>query len=73
NNCPPEKYVEYGEQEIERLCARFRLNANKIENSFRDYLENSTTIPKDLNPLINYTKLIPCSSGEYERGFSHMA
>ncbi|XP_050516420.1 E3 SUMO-protein ligase KIAA1586-like [Diabrotica virgifera virgifera] len=72
NNWPPEKYVGYGEQEIEHLCARFRLNANKIKNSFRDYLENSTTIPKDLNPLINCTKLIPCSSAECERGFSHM-
>ncbi|KAG8296076.1 hypothetical protein J6590_065060 [Homalodisca vitripennis] len=27
---------------------------------------------KDLNPLINRCKLIPCSSSEYERSFSHM-
>ncbi|KAK9889744.1 hypothetical protein WA026_007126 [Henosepilachna vigintioctopunctata] len=39
NNWPPE-YVGYGEQEIEHLCARIRLNANKIKKSFRDYLEN---------------------------------
>ncbi|KAK9874304.1 hypothetical protein WA026_002656 [Henosepilachna vigintioctopunctata] len=36
NNWLPEKYVRYDEQEIEVLCARFRLNANKIKNSFRD-------------------------------------
>jgi hypothetical protein len=57
---------------IEKLCARFRLNSSKIKNGFRDYLENSTVIPKDLNPLINCSKLIPCSSSECERGFSHM-
>ncbi|KAK9883895.1 hypothetical protein WA026_004836 [Henosepilachna vigintioctopunctata] len=36
NNWAPEKFVGYGEQEIEHLCARFRLNANKIKNNFRD-------------------------------------
>ncbi|KAK9693495.1 hypothetical protein QE152_g34182 [Popillia japonica] len=46
---PPEKSVGYGEKEVEKLCARFRLNLNKTKNSFRDYLENSMVIPKDLH------------------------
>lgn len=72
NSWPSNKPLGYGEPEIEKLCARFRLNANKIKNSYRDYLENSSVVPKDLNQLMNCSMLIPCSSSECERGFSHM-
>lgn len=69
---PQDKSVGFGEEEIEKLCARFKLNLNPIKNSFRDYLENTTDIPKDLTPLLNCSKLIPCSSSVCGRGFSHM-
>ncbi|GBL99743.1 hypothetical protein AVEN_249771-1 [Araneus ventricosus] len=73
NSWPSNKSVRYGEPEIEKLCARFRLNVNKTKkNSCRDYLENSSVVPKELIPLTNCSSLIPCSSSECERGFSSM-
>ncbi|GBN73830.1 E3 SUMO-protein ligase KIAA1586 [Araneus ventricosus] len=61
-----------GETEIEKPCALFRLNVNETKNSYRDYLENSSVVPKELIPLMNCSSLIPCSSSECERGFSQM-
>lgn len=69
---PTEKPAGFGEPEIEKLCRRFKLNIPKIKNSYRDFVENHTTIPKHLTPLLNCTKLIPCSSADCERGFSLM-
>lgn len=71
---PKDQSVRYGEVEIYNLCRRFKLelNKSKVMNSFRDYIEDSSKIPKDLTPLLNCTKLIPCSSAEAERGFSLM-
>ncbi|GBM27990.1 E3 SUMO-protein ligase KIAA1586 [Araneus ventricosus] len=70
---PSNKSVEYGELRLEKLCARFRMNVNKTKNSYRDYLENSSVVQKELIPLINCSSLIPCSSSECERDFSHMS
>lgn len=66
--------VRYGEVEIDNLCRRFKieLNKSKVINGLRDYIEDSSKIPKDLTPLLNCAKLIPCSSAEAERGFSLM-
>lgn len=69
---PSEKPPGFGECEIESLCRRFKLNVFKTKNAYRDYLEDSSRVPKDLNNLLNCTKLIPCSSSECERGFSQM-
>uniref|UniRef100_A0A6P7H088 E3 SUMO-protein ligase KIAA1586-like n=1 Tax=Diabrotica virgifera virgifera TaxID=50390 RepID=A0A6P7H088_DIAVI len=71
---PTDKSVRYGEEQIQNLCKRFKLNKAKITNCFRDYIEanSPSRIPKDLIPLLNCTKLIPCSSSECERGFSLM-
>lgn len=60
-NWPTSKPIGYGELEISKFCARFKLNENKINNSFRDYLENSSVVPKDLCSLLNYSKLISCN------------
>ncbi|KAJ8888924.1 hypothetical protein PR048_008418 [Dryococelus australis] len=54
------------------LPVGFQLNAAKIKNAYWDYLDNSHCIPKELNELMNCTKLIACSSAECERGFSLM-
>lgn len=64
--------VGYGEREVEQLCKRFKLNASRVKNAYRDYLDNSHHVPQELNGLMNCTKLIPCSSAEYEWGFSLM-
>lgn len=69
---PSEKLPGFGECEIESLCRRFKLNVTKTKNAYRDYLEDSSRVPKYLNNLMNCTKLIPCSSSECERGFSQM-
>ncbi|KAK4875078.1 hypothetical protein RN001_011500 [Aquatica leii] len=54
------------------ICKRFKLNVGQIKTSFRDYLKNNTKNPKTLIPLMNCTKVIPCSNAECERGFSPM-
>lgn len=74
NQWPDDKSLRFGfgEVEVENLCKRFKLNKAKIINCFRDYIEDSSRVPRDLTPLLNCTKLIPCSSSECERGFSLM-
>ncbi|XP_058841147.1 E3 SUMO-protein ligase KIAA1586-like [Acipenser ruthenus] len=69
---PAELPQGYGENEVERLCRRFQLNERIIKNAFRDFKENNGRIPDDLAPLINCTRVIPCSTAECERGFSQM-
>lgn len=69
---PAELPQGYGENEVERLCRRFQLNERVIKNAFRDFKENNGRIPDDLAPLINCTRVIPCSTAECERGFSQM-
>ncbi|GBN82821.1 hypothetical protein AVEN_204197-1 [Araneus ventricosus] len=54
------------------IWTREMLNVNETKNSYRDYLENSSVVPKELIPLMNCSSLIPCSSSECERGFSQM-
>ncbi|KAJ8893753.1 hypothetical protein PR048_006353 [Dryococelus australis] len=58
---PSEKPPGFGEMEIERLCLRFKLTASKIKHGYRDYLDGSSRVSKQLNILFNCIKLIPCS------------
>ncbi|CAG9826415.1 unnamed protein product [Diabrotica balteata] len=72
---PTENHGEedgYGEEEIQNLCKRFKLNNTKISNCFRGYVEanSPSRVPKDLISMLNCTKPIPCSSSECERSFS---
>ena len=70
---PIEHQPGYGESEIESLCTRFGLHEALHVNAFCDYYENvGTLVPPDLKPLNNCIQLIPCSTAECERGFSHM-
>ncbi|KAK0147671.1 E3 SUMO-protein ligase KIAA1586 [Merluccius polli] len=63
----------YGEMEISQLCKRFGLPTLSAINGFRDFIESTgDATPDDLRPLMNCTKVIPCSTAECERGFSEM-
>ncbi|KAJ8872859.1 hypothetical protein PR048_026475 [Dryococelus australis] len=55
-----------------KVLGTFKLTASKIKNVYRDYLEDSSRVSKELNLLFNRIKLIPCCSAKCERGFSQM-
>ena len=70
---PIEHQPGYGESEIKSICQRFGLNEALYVNAFCDYYENSGTfLPPTIKPLFNCIQLVPCSTAECERGFSHM-
>ena len=70
---PDEIPPNYGEAEIASLCKRFRLSSHSTINAFRDYVEDhGRHIPQDLHPLLSCSQVIPVSTAECERGFSHM-
>ena len=70
---PTELPPRFGEDEVKELCTRFNLQSRLILNAFRDYVDDfGRKMPDDLQPLVNCTKVIPCSTAECERGFSHM-
>lgn len=62
-----------GEDMIKKLCTRFGLPLAVTLNAFRDYVDDvGRKMPQDLQPLINCTHTVPCSTAECERGFSSM-
>ncbi|KAJ8867104.1 hypothetical protein PR048_032967 [Dryococelus australis] len=65
---PADLPVGYGEEEIQNLCT----SQDKKTLTGPILTINNHCISKELNELINCTKLILCSSAEYERGFSLM-
>lgn len=70
---PVELNPGYGEDEVKDMCKRFELPQAQIINAFRDFVDNiGRREPADLKPLVNCTQVIPCSTAECERGFSHM-
>ena len=70
---PSEIPPGFGEDEVTELCTRFSLPRVLTVNAFRDYVDDGgRRMPADLNPLVNCTRIIPCSTAECERGFSHM-
>jgi len=63
----------FGEDEVTELCRRFRLPCDLTVNAFRDYTDaGGWRMPADLQPPVNCTHVIPSSTAECERGFSHM-
>ena len=66
SNSPP----DFGRKEIKSLCERFGLPYFATMSAFGDFQDNG--VPTDLKPLINCTKVFPCSSSECGRGFSAM-
>ena len=70
---PSEVPPGFGEDEVKEMCSRFKLPCVLTVNAFRDYVDNGgRRMPADLQPLVNCTHIIPCSTAECERGFSHM-
>ena len=61
----------YGEVQVSELCQLFRLPTVSVINAFRDFVESTVddATPAELRPLMNCTRLIPCSTAECERGF----
>lgn len=50
----------------------FKLSSTSVINAFKDYVEEAGQhIPKDLQSLINFSEVIPSSTAECKRGFSH--
>jgi hypothetical protein len=73
NSWPAEISPGFGEPEIKSLCIRFRLPFAKTLSAYRDFLDNGgRKVPENLMPLMNCYRVIPVSSAECERGFSHM-
>jgi hypothetical protein len=70
---PLELIPGYGEDEVQTMCHRFGLSAVKTVNAYRDYVDDiGRREPPDLKPLMNCMLVVPCSTAECERGFSHM-
>ncbi|XP_072097715.1 E3 SUMO-protein ligase KIAA1586-like [Mobula birostris] len=70
---PTELLPNYGEAAISSLCKRFKLSSSSVISAFRGYVENRRRrIPQDLRPLLSCSQVIPISTAERERGFSHM-
>ena len=62
----------YGEVQVSELCQHFRLPTRSVIIAFRDFVETTAgdVPPAELRPLLNCSRLIPCSTAECERGFS---
>jgi hypothetical protein len=70
---PADLSYNFGESEIKSLCSRFGFPEAVMVNAFRDYIDNlGQKVPSDLLPLLHCTQVLPCSTAECERGFSHM-
>jgi len=85
NKWPSEPGIRFGEKEIKRLCAQFRLNSDTAVKGMRSCIElyekhreegtkrlpTISSIP-DLQSLISSVNTLPVSTAECERNFSAM-
>ena len=70
---PSQRDDGYGEAALGRLCERFSLPEESVLSAFRDFLdEEGRTTRKELQRLMRCHEIIPISTAECERGFSHM-
>jgi len=69
---PEKPSIRHGEKQIERLCSRFRLNAESAIRGMRDFIDEPGHLPKDLKALSLCIETILVSSSEVEHGFSVM-
>lgn len=71
---PLEPNIHYGEEEINRLCSRFRIDNNAAMRGMRKFIDNkdsyADTVPDQLKELVRAVKTLPVSTAECERGFS---
>ncbi|CAB1347389.1 unnamed protein product [Coregonus sp. 'balchen'] len=69
---PSKPSIRHGEEQVKRLCKRFNLCTDQALNGMRDLLEEPSSEPKDLKPLMNCMKTFPVGTAECERNFSLM-
>ncbi|KAK6327420.1 hypothetical protein J4Q44_G00030650 [Coregonus suidteri] len=56
---PSKPSIRHGEEQVKRLCKRFNLCTDQALNGMRDLLEEPSSEPKDLKPLMNCMKTFP--------------
>lgn len=72
NKWPSKPSIRHGEEQVKWLCKRFNLCTDQALNGMWHLLEEPSSQPKDLKPLINCMKTFPVSTAECERNFSLM-
>lgn len=74
-NWPTNLSPEFGEKEVNYLCAKFGLSFSDLKNDFRDYKDDGgeqRAVKNNLRQLFNCTATVPISTAACERGFSKM-
>lgn len=65
--------IRFGENEVRRLCQRFKLDAREAVEGMREFVaDKPALIPERLKNLHACLKTLPCSTAECERAFSLM-
>jgi len=64
--------VRHGQNEIQRLCEKFKVDSHASIQGMRDFIDNSNELPSKLKPLKNCILSLSCGTAECERGFSAM-
>ena len=62
----------FGEKEVRRLCQRFNLDPREAVEGMREFVTDKPAQIPDGLKLHACLKTLPCSTAEYERGFSLM-
>lgn len=64
--------IRHGQQEIIKLCKKFKCDSKQAVSGMRDFISSPTSLPKSLQPLKNCLNSLACGTAECERGFSAM-
>ena len=65
--------LDYGESELQELCAKFKLPSSTTNEAFREYKDsNGVVITQQFRKLLFAIDTIPVSTAACERGFSVM-
>jgi len=64
--------IRFGEKEVRRLCQHFNLDPRKAVEGMREFVTDKPAQIPDGLKLHACLKTLPCSTAEYERGFSLM-
>lgn len=70
-SCVESPWLE-GENRLKSLCDRFSLDFSVYKESFRDYIDEPTKMPKKLMEITAVANTLPVTSADCERGFSIM-
>jgi len=64
--------IRYGQQEIVKLCKKFKCDEKLATQGLREYIFSPDSFPKSLKPLKDCLNSLACGTAECERGFSAM-